>query len=272
MSNAIERTLGLLELLAHRPGGLSLGAISSRLEMPPSATHRLLNDLVRLGYVRQDRSQGDYMLTIRLASLGLTFLAQSGVTDIAQPILDRLAQQCGELVRLSVADGGTLVWVAVAQGATGGLRYDPAREQGVVAHLASSAGGLAWLSTMSDDEALTLVTKQGVRPIQAGPGARAPKSVTEVLALLAETRARGYSVAVDSYLMGMAAMAVPVRYDGEGAVVGCLSIAAPTVRLDAARMAELIGPLGQAADEIGAAASASKYFVAARHRAAEAGQ
>ena len=111
MSGVLERTLGILELLSGQPGGLSVGAIASRLDVPPSAAHRLLNDLAKLGYVRQDRAQGDYALTIKLAGMGLSFLGQSGITDVAQPILDRLAAESGELVRLSVIDGDDLVWV-----------------------------------------------------------------------------------------------------------------------------------------------------------------
>lgn len=259
MGSVLERTLGILELLTGHPGGLPVGTIASELDMPPSAAHRLLNDLARLGYVRQDRAQGDYALTIKLAAMGLTFLGQSGVTDVAQPILDRLAAESGELVRLSVIDGESLVWVGVAQGATGGLRYDPGREQGVVVHLASSAGGRAWLSTMSDEDALVAVSRQGLLPLQPGAGANAPATVTDILARLAEARAQGYAVATDSYLAGMAAMAVPVQRPG-GEVVGCLSIAAPSVRLDAARMAALAPSLRKAADEIAAGSRGSRFF------------
>lgn len=262
MSGVLERTIGILEVLAGHPGGLPVGTIAARLEIPASAAHRLLNDLARLGYVRQDRAQGDYALTMRLASMGLTFLGQSGVTDIAQPILDRLAADSRELVRLSVVDGDSLVWVGVAQGATSGLRYDPSREQGVVVHLASSAGGLAWLMTMSDDEALMAVSRQGLVPTQPGAGGQAPTNATQLLARLAEARARGYAVAIDSYLAGMAAMAVPVRRAGTGTAIGCLSIAGPSVRLDAARMAELAEPLALAADEIGSASRGSRFFAA----------
>ncbi len=262
MSGVLERTLGILELLAGYPAGLPVGTIAARLGMPPSAAHRLLADLAKAGYVRQDRAQGDYALTIKLAAMGLTFLGQSGVTDVAQPILDRLAAESGELVRLSVIDGDTLVWVGVAQGATSGLRYDPGREQGVVAHLASSAGGQAWLAALSDEDALVAAARQGVAPTQGGAGTRAPDSGRALLARLAEARARGYAVAIDSYLAGMAAMAVPVRRGGTGEVLGCLSIAAPSVRLDLARMAMLAPALHAAADEIGAASRGSRFFAA----------
>lgn len=71
-------------------------------------------------------------------------------------------------------------------------------------------------------------------------------------------------MAIDSYLAGMAAMATPVRWQGTGEAIGCLSIAAPSVRLDAARMEALARPLLDAAAEIGAASAASQFFATAR--------
>ena len=65
----------------------------------------LLADLIRCGYVRQTRDHGDYMLSTKLVSMGLSFLSNTGIVDIAQPLLDHLAQASGELVRLSVVDG-----------------------------------------------------------------------------------------------------------------------------------------------------------------------
>jgi len=266
MSGVMERTLSILELLAANPEGLQVSAIATDLDMPASAAHRLLKELSQYGYVRQVRSQGDYALTIKLAALGLSFLGKTGVTDIAQPTLDRLAAISGELVRLSVIDYPDLVWVGVAQGATGGLRYDPGREQGVVVHLASSAGGRAWLSALSDEEALKLVAAQGVEP-PFEPGPAAPKAISEVMEILRQTRERGYSIATDSYLAGMAAMAIPIRRPIDGNPIGCLSIAGPAVRLTQKRMDELFNALQEAADEIGQASEASFFFNRSRPHA-----
>jgi IclR family transcriptional regulator, acetate operon repressor len=262
MTSVLERSLGILELLSENAEGLSVSIIANRLCLPPSAAHRLLNELARFGYVRQDRAQGDYSLTIKLAAMGLSFLGQSGVTDIAQPILDRLAAASGELIRLSVIDDRKLIWVAVAQGATTGLRYDPGQEQGVVLHLASTAGGQAFLSALDDEEALMMVAEQGFVPRLQTPRPNAPKTATELLARLADTRQRGYSIAIDSYIVGMAAMAVPVGQ--QGTVIGALSIAGPAARLSPERMKELAAPLQAAATELGQASSASRFFRRAR--------
>lgn len=257
MSGVLEKSLAIIEFLVERPEGAPVTVIAAELDQPASGVHRTLQELARLGYVRQMRSQGDYALTIKLPAMGLGFLGRAGITDVAQPILDSLAAASGELIRLSVADGDHLTWVAVAQGATHGLRYDPGQEQGLVVHLASSAGGRAWLSAMSDEEALAKVGAQGL----LREGWNAPGGLTALLADLAAARTRGYAVAVDSYIPGMAAMAVPVRHHGEGgAVLGCLSIAGPAVRMTPERMKDLAPRLQAAAAELGVAAGGSSYF------------
>src|SRR5258708_1750834 len=159
MNGILERTLGILEYLAAKPDGAPMASIADAIGIPRSATHRLLAELARCGYVRQVRAQGDYVLTTKLVSLGLSYWSGTGIVDIAQPLLEQLAEPSGELVRLSVIDGDRLTWVAKAQGARRGLRYDP--DMGMDARLSCTATGHAWLLTMRDDEALQRVARQG---------------------------------------------------------------------------------------------------------------
>lgn len=259
MSSVLERAFSILELLVRTPTGLSVGEIAAALGQPPSGTHRMLGELVQLGYVRQQKAQGDYQLTIKLASMGLTFLGQTGITDVSQPILDTLAKTSGELVRMAVFDGTNLVWVGVSQGATAPLRYDPGREQGVAVHFASSAGGQAWLAALSDEEALEQVTRQGLIRSDE-PGLKPPRTIAELLAILKRTRERGFSMNCDSYMVGMSAMATTIHRVDTGAPIGTVSIAGPSVRMDEARMRDLAPALKAAAAELGQASGASRYF------------
>jgi DNA-binding IclR family transcriptional regulator len=260
MSSVLERTLGILECLASQPEGLPLGRIADKLNMPASAAHRLLADLTRHGYVRQNRDQGDYLLTTKLVTMVLDFMGAAGIVDFAQPVLDRLAQTTGEFIRLAVVDGDRLVWVARAQGARRGLRYDP--DNDTTAQLSCTASGHAWLMTMSDEEALRLVIKQGFgTPEQFGPDA--PTTAQRLLKLLAEARKRGYGMTVDMFGAGLTSIAVPLRRPGE-APVGVLSIAGPAVRLTPARMAEQLPMLQAAAREIVLASVTSPLFASRR--------
>src|SRR5690349_14164072 len=105
-----ERCLSIIELLAEGASTMSLGDIADRLRLPKSATHRLLSTLVDVGWAEQDSDTSFYRLTLRLATLGQQFFVASGIPDVCQPLLDRLAQESGDFARLSVVDGDSLVW------------------------------------------------------------------------------------------------------------------------------------------------------------------
>ncbi len=263
MSGVLERTLGILELLTRHGEGLELAAIADSLNMPRSAAHRLLTDLTRCGYVRQVRDHGDYILTTKLVSMGLTFLSNTGIVDVAQPLLDQLALVSGELVRLSVIDGDRLTWVARAQGARQGLRYDP--DMGSDARLSCSSSGWAWLSCLSDDEALALVARQGLgSPSDYGP--QAPASLQTVLSAVQETRRQGFSVTEETYTAGLNAMAAPIRLQGQ-APLGVISIAGPSVRFTRERMHSLSEALLNTAAQMAAASGASPFLSKSAARA-----
>lgn len=255
----LDRTLSIIELLAVNADGLPLHEVAARLDIPRSATHRLLTELTERGYVRQDGDRGAYLLTAKLVSLSFTYLAGSGVVDLAQPILDRLAYRTGELVRLSVVDNDRLTWVAKAQGARTGLRYDP--DMGMEAALFCSSSGLAWLSCFSDEEALRLVAAQ--RPRLAGQtfGPACPATEEEFLAMLRATRERGYSLTMETFTAGMAAIAAPVRRRGRrDAIKGTISIAGPCVRLTEQRLHDMAPDLLAAAAELAATDLGSPAF------------
>lgn len=256
MSSVLERTLGIFELLARHGEGLELAVIADTLNMPRSAAHRLLADLARCGYVRQPREQGMYMLTTKLPSLGLSFLGHSGIVDFSQPLLDRLAEVSGELARLSVIDGNRLTWVARAQGARQGLRYDP--DMGSDARLSCSSSGLAWMAALSDEEAIALASGQGLgQPEEYGPNA--PRTLQELLAMVHATRERGFSITVDTYTPGLSAMAAVVQPAGR-APIGAITIAGPTVRFTEERMQALGAELMEVAAQMAAASASSPFF------------
>jgi len=263
--SAVDRTLEIVELLASHPAGVPLHAVSEALDIPKSAAHRLLALLAARGYVRQDTATTRYLLTTKLVALAFRHLALSGVGDIVQPTLDRLAQATGELVRLGVIDGARQTWVAKAQGARSGLKYDP--DMGMEAPLASTASGHAWLACLGDEEAMALVATQGFRPPEA-QGPNAPRTIKALLRRLAEARKRGYAWVVESSAPGTSAMAAAIRHPVTQGIVGVVSVAGPSVRLTAARMHQLAPLMLAAASELSDACRSSDYFTAASRSSA----
>lgn len=262
--SALDRALGVLELLASHPAGLPLHRIAASADIPKSAAHRLLASLAARRYVRQDAESGRYLLTTKLISLGFRYLALAGVGDTIQPTLDRLARETGELVRLGVIDGDRQTWVARAQGARSGLKYDP--DMGMETPLASTASGQAWLACLTDEQAIALVARQGFRPAET-EGPNAPRTFEALLACVRTARQRGYACVVESSAPGTSAMAAAVRHPATGGVVGVVSVAGPSVRLTEARMRELVPVMLSAATELSDACGGSEYFTAASRSA-----
>nr|WP_284507632.1 IclR family transcriptional regulator [Caballeronia sp. AZ7_KS35] len=235
-----ERCLDIISLLAEGANTLPLGEIAERLSLPKSGAHRLLSTLVDLGWVAKEPDTSFYRLTMRLAVMGQRFYAATGIPIICQPILDRLAQETREFVRLAVADGDTLVWLAQAQGATAGLIYQPPSSATGRVTVYSTATGKAWLSTMPRERAIQIVTDMGFGDADR-QGPNVVRSIDDLLKELTLTEQRGYAIAVSEAEPGVSALAVPVRVNGVGPALGTVSVAGPSVRMTTAQI-EAIAP------------------------------
>ncbi|MBO0368053.1 IclR family transcriptional regulator [Pseudomonas shirazensis] len=242
-----DRGLAVLELLASSAEGSSLTDISEQLQIPRSATHRLLSTLCDTGYARQEHERGTYVLTSKLQALAFTHLAADGTIDAVQPVLNRLAAEVGELVRLSVVDEQRLTWVARAQGARSGLRYDP--DMGMEARLSCSASGYAWLASMTDKQALALILRQGLGQVQ-NYGPNAPQTVEALLTNIQAAREQGYALAVQTFADWMSAIAVALHHPVTHEVIGVVSVAGPVFRLGEARLHQIAPALIAAVTDI----------------------
>ncbi len=177
-----------------------------------------------------------FSLTMKMPSLGLRFLSAGGVVDVAQPILERLAIASGELVRLAIVEDDQLIYVAKAQGAKQGLRYDP--EMGRPVTLSCSAGGHDLAGWQVRRRGYASGVKAGLWHTQR---VRPACSTTfKVLMPLVETaRQNGYATTQDMFLPAMSSMATRVL-DPNGGVRAILIIAGPMSRLTEERMLELV--------------------------------
>jgi DNA-binding IclR family transcriptional regulator len=233
-----ERCLAIIELLADGARSLPLGEIAQRLSLPKSGAHRLLATLVDLGWAEKDAETSFYRLTMRLPILGQQFYVATGIPDICQPLLDRLAKQCHEFARLAVVDGHTLVWVAHAQGASGGLMYQPSLTTNTVP-LYATASGKAWLATLGADQAVQNVMRNGGFRNADRYGPNVIRSIEPLLRELKATARRGYGIAVNEAEFGVTAIAAAIRGGDDAPAHGTVSIAGPSARMTEKRIHEL---------------------------------
>lgn len=271
MSNVLQRSLSILEDLARHPQGGMVADIALRCDMPAGTARRLLTDLAGEGYARADQKD-HFHLTTRLSRLSLTWMGESHIEEIVQPILDGLAEEMRELVRLAVLHDGQLVWVTRAQGVVRGLRYDPQRDYDRTAHLGTTATGQAYLSTLSDDEAVALIAAEGLLPTAHPAGTNAPASMEQALDRVKAARQRGFGLARDILTNGMAAISAPVYQPGTTTFIAAISISGPSARLTEDLLLSHGTRLLETARLLGEASIASRYFASSGARTRDLGE
>ena len=257
-TNTIGRTMRMLELLAGEPRGLRITDLANELGLNRAIPHRVLADLIKLGYVAQDPRTERYRVTFKLGSLGLRQLETAGTARWAQDELDKLAERTRELVRLAVASGDTLTWVAKAQGSASALTYDGVSGAQVVLH--ATASGKAWLATLPDEEVASVLADRGLD----AQTSHTETEMTQILHELEAARANGYALVEEEMEVGVSAIAAPVvpPESSDGRAVATVSIAGPAARLDHDRLVGLAPQLQAVTTELGAQWHTYEYLTA----------
>jgi DNA-binding IclR family transcriptional regulator len=113
---AIGRVSALLDAF---DGGnrLTLAQIARRTGLPRSSTHRMLDQLVRLQWLR--RTGHEYELGTKLIELGHRAVYQNRVYRAAAPFLWDLHRATGMVVHLAILDGADVVYLEKVAGRMG---------------------------------------------------------------------------------------------------------------------------------------------------------
>jgi len=108
---ALDKGLDILELLASVDGGLTQAEIAKRLDRSPNEFYRMLDRLVKRGYVT--RPEGDrYSLTLKLFGLAQLHAPVRRLVSYATSIMRELAEISWQANQLVVFDRGNAVVIA----------------------------------------------------------------------------------------------------------------------------------------------------------------
>lgn len=244
----IDRCFDILELFFRSPKGLSLSDISAQTKIPLATAHRMLGIIKARGYLTQDARE-DYHLSLLLPSMGKNFIAGTGFAELNQSHLDLLAKETGEHIRLAAVVAGQLIWVLRAVVSVHGLQYSGALDTKIVPHI--TASGKLWLSTLKDEEAVRIVSQWNIEDTKNYGGPSAITSIQDLLADLENTRKAEFATVIEEAEVGVAAVAVGVYDTSEtGKLLGTLSLAGPTARLNRQKLKSKIPAMKEAAAKI----------------------
>ena len=109
---ALEKGLDVLELLAARGTPLTMSQIASELNRSVSELFRMVDALVRRGYVAQAESGDGFELTNKLFALGVARAPAKSLLEDALPEMRKLGHVIGQSCHLAVASEEQMVVVA----------------------------------------------------------------------------------------------------------------------------------------------------------------
>ena len=108
---ALDKGLDILELLARVDRGLTQAEIAKHLGRSPNEFYRMLDRLVRRGYVA--RVDGDrFSLTLKLFGLAQLHAPVRRLASYATPLMRELAEETRQANQLVVFDRGSAVVIA----------------------------------------------------------------------------------------------------------------------------------------------------------------
>ena len=110
---AFAKGLAVIGAFGETGGTVSISDLAKRTGLPRAGVRRLVLTLVTLGLAEE--RDGRFALTQRVMRLGYAYLSSLDLRQVAQPVIESLARECGEVVAVSVLDGDEIVYVARAE-------------------------------------------------------------------------------------------------------------------------------------------------------------
>lgn len=195
---ALDKGLDILELLAGTDGALSQAAIAKRLGRSHNELYRMLDRLVRRGYVAREGDR--YSLTLKLFGLAHLHAPVRRLVSYATPIMRELAQTTHQANQLVVFDRGSVVVIAQQEAPN---YWGISIRVGSHVSLFDTGSGHVLLAFRPHAERLMMIAEH-VRSTEQ------PVISAEFRAQLDEIRDRGYEMMPSIQLAGVFNLSAPV--------------------------------------------------------------
>ncbi|OCT15348.1 hypothetical protein A8709_14760 [Paenibacillus pectinilyticus] len=242
MLQSVQSALRLLKLFTVQTPERRLTELANELGLGKSTTSRLLSTLLSEGFVYQDPVNHTYRLGQRIVSLYQVMVTTySHLADAASPIIERLARETSEALRVAVLEENEVSYIFQVGGAT--------KEE-----LSSPVGGRNPIHCTSSGKMLLAFQK----PLELNKCLKGPlipytaKTITdpsELKAQLKQIREHNYCVVIGEFIENIVSISSPIR-DSTGQVISVLTLVAPTSRMDESRINSYIPKVVKTAREV----------------------
>lgn len=245
----IERLAHLLDAIAKHDEAVSLKILSADTGLHPSTAFRILSSLAEQGFVeRTDR--GTYGLGIKLMQLGSRVSARADFRKIALPIMEKLRDELGETINLTVREDDEVVYIerSVAK-----RMIKVEQVIGSRAPLHVTAVGKLMLGDQGEAACRSYAQRSKLP-------AYTSNTFNKITALLKECNASarlGYALDNEEAELGVGCIGTLIR-DASGKVVAGLSVSAPIERRRDEWIKKIMQAGAQLSTQLGYRAAAGK--------------
>lgn len=242
-TQSLDRGLALLLFVASSPPpGLTLAACTSELGLSKATTLRMLQTLVRRGFLDLDSETGLYTLGPTTIHLGAEYLRRIDVRSRALPHMRGLVAATRETAHLGVLRGTNVVYVELVENDVPVRIFSQIGDAVPAYATATGKAILAWLPH-----------QQVLKHLPKALGARTPNTITSIERLLDDlraTRERGYAIDETENRENVRGFAAPI-FDHNNEVIAAVAVAAPSDRITPELESTMVQEVLRAARMIG---------------------
>jgi DNA-binding IclR family transcriptional regulator len=238
-SAGVSAVLDVLDALDRR-GPATLSELARETGVAKSTLHRVCSKMGERGWIARDLRSGQIGLGPRIAWLARA-TPESALAGAFHTVAAWLVERHNEATCLTVRDGLESVFVAKEE------TSHPVRLVAAVGHRLPAfacASGRVMLADLSDDEVAALYAGHDLET----PTGRRLDGLEELLAILHETRRRGWGENLDETALGLHCIAAPLG--PRGRVSAAITMCIPSGRMSPARKREMLPDLLAAAREL----------------------
>jgi len=233
-SSAVDKTLTkgllLLEKLAEHDQSRGISELAYELTLNKSNVHRLLQTLIRCGYVSKEVNTERYLLSSKLWFVARRGRPLDALRRAIRPTLRDLMSKTGESVVFVIVEDDEIILIDQVETERPVRVYFSVGQSFPVDSVLAESKGLTALQEVALASRSQIEAQLAVKRVQKQLR-KGDVFAERQLSKIAAVREQGFSLSRGEWVSGVNAVAVPVS-DPSGHLIGVLSCFGPAERLD----------------------------------------
>ena len=231
---SVMKAFKIFEELVEKGSPISLSSISNNLDINISTVHRLINTMVKLGYVEQD-DKGLYKIGISAYNIADIIIDNYNLKKIVHPYLKEIVNSCNETCNLVALENNQVVYLDQIESTNMVRMFAKEGSRGEAYCTGSGKALLAHLEEKQLKEYL-----KNTKFVEF-----TDNTITDPEKLLIELKTikkQGYALDLEEKEIGVRCAAAPF-FDKNNRLIGAISVSGPCSRITEEYLKKSIIPL-----------------------------